>query len=45
MQLEAEEGRLCILGGHELLLVVVAETSGNVGLIRIEMRKAAEVLT
>lgn len=44
MQLEADEGRLCILGGQELILVVVAETDGNVGLIRVEMRKAAEAL-
>ena len=44
MQLEADEGRLCILGGAELLLVVVAERDGNVGLIRVEMRRAAEQL-
>jgi predicted regulator of Ras-like GTPase activity (Roadblock/LC7/MglB family) len=44
MQLEADQGRLCILGGQELILVVVAETDGNVGLIRVEMRKAAEAL-
>jgi predicted regulator of Ras-like GTPase activity (Roadblock/LC7/MglB family) len=44
MQLEADAGRLCILGGQELILVVVAEPDGNVGLIRVEMRKAAEAL-
>ena len=44
MQLEADDGRLCILGGTELLLVVVAERDANVGLIRVEMRRAAEQL-
>ncbi len=45
MQLEADDGRLCILGGHELILVVVAERDANVGLIRIEMRKVTEQMT
>ena len=45
MQLEADDGRLCILGGAELLLVVVAERDGNVGLIRVEMRRVAAQLT
>ncbi|MEK7402036.1 MAG: roadblock/LC7 domain-containing protein [Gemmatimonadota bacterium] len=44
MQLEADHGRLCILGGTELILVVVAERDGNVGLIRLDMRRAAEQL-
>lgn len=44
MQLEAEGGRVCILGGETLVLVVVAETDANVGLIRVEMRRAAEAL-
>ena len=44
MQLEADEGRLCILGGTELILIVVAERDANVGLIRVEMRKATEQL-
>lgn len=44
MQLEAEGGRVCILGGATLVLVVVAETDANVGLIRLEMRRAAESL-
>jgi predicted regulator of Ras-like GTPase activity (Roadblock/LC7/MglB family) len=42
MQLEAEQGRLCLLGGDEVLLVVVAKREANVGLIRVEMLKAAE---
>ena len=45
MQLDAERGRICAAGRGELLLVVVAEPSANVGLIRVEMLKAAEALT
>jgi predicted regulator of Ras-like GTPase activity (Roadblock/LC7/MglB family) len=41
MQLEAETGRLCLLGGDELVIVVVAERGANVGLIRVEMLRAA----
>lgn len=44
MQLEAEGGRLCLLGGDEVVLVVVALPDANVGLIRVEMLKAAESL-
>ena len=44
MQLEAERGRLCLLGGEEVVLVVVAQRDANVGLIRVEMLKAAEKL-
>lgn len=45
MQLEAESGRLCLIGGDEVVLVVVAEREANVGLIRVEMLRAAEVLS
>lgn len=44
MQLEAEQGRLCLIGGAEVVLVVVALRDANVGLIRMEMLKAAESL-
>lgn len=44
MQLEAESGRLCILGGDEVVLVVVAAREANIGLIRVEMLRAAERL-
>ena len=44
MQLEADAGRLCILGGDTLVLVVVAERDANEGLIRMEMRRAAQSL-
>ena len=44
MHMEAESGRLCIIGGDEIVLVVVAEPDANVGLIRVEMLRAAEAL-
>ncbi len=44
MQLEAESGRLCMLGGDEVVLVVVADRDANVGLIRMELLRAAESL-
>lgn len=44
MQLEARDGRLCLLGGDDVVLVVVALAEANVGLIRVEMLKAAETL-
>jgi predicted regulator of Ras-like GTPase activity (Roadblock/LC7/MglB family) len=45
MQLEAPAGRLCAVGGGELVLVVVAETAVNVGLVRVELLKAIAGLT
>ncbi|GAC1515341.1 MAG: roadblock/LC7 domain-containing protein [Gemmatimonadaceae bacterium] len=39
--LEAERGRVCALGLGDLVLVSVAELRANVGLIRVEMLKAA----
>jgi predicted regulator of Ras-like GTPase activity (Roadblock/LC7/MglB family) len=44
MQLEAESGRLCIIGGDEIVLIVVAERDANIGLIRVEMLRATKVL-
>ncbi len=41
MQLEAPRGRVCAVGGGSLVLVVVAEPSVNVGLVRVEMLRAA----
>ncbi len=45
MQLEAPGGRLCIAGGGALVLVVVAESSVNVGLVRGELLRALGALT
>jgi len=44
-QMEAERGRLCAIGGEELLLVVIADREVNVGLIRVELLRAAEALS
>lgn len=44
LQLEAPAGRICAVGGGSLVLVVVAESSVNVGLVRVEMLRSAEAL-
>lgn len=44
VQLEAEAGRVCAVGRGDLVLVVVAEPRVNLGLVRVEMLKAAEAL-
>ena len=44
LQLEAERGRVCAVGRNDLVIVTVAETRANVGLIRMEMLRAMEVL-
>ena len=41
-ELEAERGRVCAAGRNGLVLIVVAETRLNVGLVRIEMQRAME---
>ncbi|MEP6618420.1 MAG: roadblock/LC7 domain-containing protein [bacterium] len=44
MQLEAPNGRICAAGAGEQVIVVVAETGVNVGLVRGELlRSAAEI--
>lgn len=44
MQLEARDGRICIIGGDQVVLVVVADPHANVGLIRVEMLRATREL-
>ena len=45
LQLDAERGRVCAVGGRsDLVIVVVAEPAANVGLIRVELFKALESL-
>ena len=44
LQLEAEHGRLCVVGRGDLVVVVVAEARANVGLIRVELLRALETL-
>ena len=41
MQLEAPNGRLCAIGAGELVIVVVAASTVNVGLVRVELLRAA----
>ena len=41
MQLEAPNGRICAAGSGELVLVVVAAAAVNVGLVRVELLRAA----
>lgn len=40
LQLEAPNGRLCAVGAGELVLVVVAASAVNVGLVRVELLRA-----
>ena len=44
LQLDAENGRVCAVGRNDLVLVVVAESRVNVGLVRVELLKAVEAL-
>lgn len=44
MQLEAPAGRICAVGGGSLVLIVVAESTVNVGLVRVELLRAVEGL-
>ena len=42
-ELAADGGRVCAAGRNELVLVVIAESRVNVGLIRVEMLRALEL--
>lgn len=44
LQLEAEEGHVVVVGAGELILVVIAERSAQLGLVRLEAHRAAESL-
>ena len=44
LQLEAESGRLCAVGRGDLVVVAVATAEANVGLIRVELLRAAASL-
>ena len=44
LQLEAPAGRICAVGGGSLVLVVVAENTVNVGLVRVELLRAVDAL-
>jgi predicted regulator of Ras-like GTPase activity (Roadblock/LC7/MglB family) len=42
LRLRAEKGHVCAAGKNELVLVIVADSRANIGLIRQEMLKALE---
>jgi uncharacterized protein len=42
LRLRAEQGHVCAAGRNELVLVIVADSRANIGLIRQEMLKALE---
>ena len=44
LQLEAERGRVCALGGEDVVLLVVTDRDVNVGGIRVDLLRAAELL-
>ena len=44
LELLAEQGRVCALGGAELVLVVVCESRVNVGMLRVDLLAAVEQL-
>ena len=45
LQLDAERGRICAVGGvGDLVIVVVTDPQANVGLIRMELLKALETV-
>ena len=45
LQLDSERGRMCAVGGRsDFVIVVIAEPGANVGLIRVELFKALEML-
>lgn len=44
LQLEAEGGHVLVAGAGELVVVVVAETDAQIGLVRLHAHQAAEAL-
>lgn len=44
LQLECEHGHLVIAGGAETLVVALVEPDAQLGLVRLEARRAAEAL-
>ena len=45
LQLDADRGRICAAGGTgDLVIVVVTDPTANVGMLRMEMLKALEIL-
>ena len=44
MQLEAEDGHVVVSNGGDLLIIVVAEKTAQLGMVRLEAHRAAEAL-
>lgn len=44
VHLDAERGRVCAAGRDDLVLVTVVENRANIGLLRVEMLRAARTL-
>ena len=44
MHLEAEQGRVCVVGRDDLVLIVITAPGANVGLVRVEMLRAVSGL-
>lgn len=44
LQLEAESGHVLAAGAGELILVVIAERDASLGMLRLELARAAEAL-
>jgi predicted regulator of Ras-like GTPase activity (Roadblock/LC7/MglB family) len=44
LQLEAENGHVIVAGVGDLIVVVLAERSAQLGLVRLEVNRAAEAL-
>ena len=42
LQLDADDGHVVVVGAGELVLVVIAERSAQLGLVRLEAHRAAE---
>lgn len=45
LQLEAESGRVCVIGHGDLVVIAVATAEANVGLIRVELLRALAAFT
>lgn len=41
MRLEAERGQLCVVGGHDIVLVALLERDANLGRIRLDLLTGA----
>ena len=45
LRLDAERGGICAAGRDDLVLVTISEARTNIGLLRVEMMRAAKALT